>query len=135
VKGDGATTAASKLKVQRNKRWLRDTAPRVEGALTAALASLATHPKPSVRAAAGAAAISVMRLCPWTLRGASRALLECALVLCGDPWPQVSSPTRRSLADLEAAGLVSSDAIHDVIRDAFAELPRAVRRRGGGAGP
>jgi hypothetical protein len=128
--------AAAHLKVRRTKRWLRDTAPRVEGALGAALASLATHPKPSVRAAAGAAAVSVMRTCRGTLKGAARALLEVALVLCGDPWLQVSEPTRRALDALEADGLVPQELIHDVIRDALAELPRAVRRgRGGGGFP
>ena len=54
--------------------------------------------------AAGAAAVAVMRACRGTLKGARRPLLECALVLCGDPWPQVSDPTRRALSALQDQG-------------------------------
>jgi len=77
---------------------------------------------------AGEAAADLMQHCRGTLKGASRRLVECVLVLCGDPWPRVSDAMRRRMRDLDDAGLVNLEVIDAVIRDSFAELPRAVRR-------
>ena len=47
--GADATEAAARLKTKRTARWLRETAPRVESVLAAALTPLCAHRKPSVR--------------------------------------------------------------------------------------
>ena len=123
-----------RLRVRRTRRWLRATAPRVEAALCSALASLVTHPKPSVRSAAGDAAVDVLRRCRRTLLGASRRLLDAALVLSGDPWPAVASSAGTALRRVVADGVLDRALVHDVFRDAFAELPRALRRQTGHTG-
>jgi len=126
----GDDVSVAHLKVERTRGWLRDTAPRVEGAVGAALAAVATHAKPSVRGAAGSAAADILQHCRGTLRGVSRQLLEIILALCGDPWPVVADPMRRRLRDLDAAGLLPARVIDSVIHDALGGLPAAVRRGG-----
>lgn len=130
--GADATEAAARLKTKRTARWLRETAPRVERVLAAALTPACAHRKPSVRRASCAAATAVMRLCADTLRGAKRTLLECALVARGDPWDSVSAPAALALDGLRRDGYVDDDALDEVILDALSRLPGSVR--GGGAG-
>ena len=133
--GADATEAAARLKMKRTARWLRETAPRVESVLAAALTPLCAHRKPSVRRGASAAATAVMRRCADTLRGAKRTLLECALVARGDPWDSVSAPAALALDGLRRDGYVDDDALDEVILDALRRLPGSVRAgRGGGAG-
>ena len=133
--GADATEAAARLKTKRTARWLRETAPRVESVLAAALTPLCAHRKPSVRRGASAAATAVMRTCADTLRGATRTLLECALVARGDPWDSVSGPAALALDGLRRDGYVDDDALDEVILDALRRLPGLVRAgRGGGAG-
>ena len=130
--GADATEAAARLKTKRTARWLRETAPRVERVLAAALTPACAHRKPFVRRASCAAATAVMRSCADTLRGAKRTLLECALVARGDPWDSVSAPAALALDGLRRDGYVDDDALDEVILDALSRLPGSVR--GGGAG-
>ena len=130
--GADATEAAARLKTKRTARWLRETAPRVERVLAAALTPACAHRKPFVRRTSCAAATAVMRSCADTLRGAKRTLLECALVARGDPWDSVSAPAALALDGLRRDGYVDDDALDEVILDALSRLPGSVR--GGGAG-
>ena len=102
--------------------------------LAAALTPLCAHRKPSVRRASCAAATAVMRSCADTLRGATRTLLECALVARGDPWDSVSGPAALALDGLRRDGYVDDDALDEVILDALSRLPGSVRGARGGAG-
>ena len=132
--GADATEAAARLKTKRTARWLRETAPRVERVLAAALTPACAHRKPFVRRASCAAATAVMRSCADTLRGAKRTLLECALVARGDPWDSVSAPAALALDGLRRDGYVDDDALDEVILDALSRLPGSVRGGGGGGG-
>ena len=99
--------------------------------LAAALTPLCAHRKPSVRRGASAAT-AVMRRCADTLRGATRTLLECALVARGDPWDSVSAPAALALDGLRRDGYVDDDALDEVILDALCRVgSRGTRGRGG----
>ena len=124
---DSDPSSSPSLRATRDAGWLRDASPRVSGAIASAFASLETHPKPSVRAAAGASACVVLRACRRTLRAATRSLTETALAVYRDPWPAASAETRDALRAASLAGEMHRETLDDILRDAFDALPRAVR--------
>ena len=130
--GADTSQAAAHLKVRRTARWLRETAPRVEQALIAALTPAVSHCKPSVRRKACAAAAAVIKHCSRTLRGARRTLLECTLVARGDPWDAVSGPATVVLDGLMRDGYVDDEVLDSIVAEALGDLPKLVRRGAAG---
>ena len=95
---DASEPGARRLRVARDAKWLETAAPRVGAAAAAAFGQLATHAKPSARAAAGLGALTVLETCGSTLgETASVALLSAALVVARDPWRSASEATRAAL--------------------------------------
>ena len=130
--GADTSQAAAHLKVRRTARWLKETAPRVEQALAAALTPAVSHRKPSVRRTAALAAAAVIKHCHRTLRGAKRTLLECALVARGDPWDAVSGPATEVLDGLRSDGYVDDEVLDSIVAEALGDLPKLVRRGAAG---
>eukprot|EP00899_Mesostigma_viride_P026422 jgi/Mesvir1/6965/Mv09110-RA.2 len=94
--GPGAGVS-SRLRVQVDSAWVSETAERLQRLLVMALPPLCLHPRPSVRAALGRAAVTLLRDCRHTLGSLTDVLLDCVLVLAYDDWPQVAGPCRAAL--------------------------------------
>lgn len=124
---DGKGAKGSNFRVDRDKKWLEETAKRVDGLLSTTFPTLCAHPAKVVRHGIAEAAGALLISCNNTLKRIKPMLLECLFALACDDWESVASTAQKFLVLFLSDGrFMQGNELNEVFNRLIDRLPKSI---------